>query len=49
MLHIKDTGKSIEHHASKYSALIHILDPWVGQNIFSDGGHVANQTNGKDV
>ena len=37
---------SIEHHASTYSDLTHILDPWgwvKGRNIFSESSHVAYQ------
>ena len=43
---------SIEHHVSKYSALLQALGHWVGskgQNIYSGGGRVAYQIKGKKV
>ena len=46
-MHIKLMGMKLEHHASKYSALLHTLDPWMGSKgknfFFAEEGHIAFQ------
>ena len=50
MLRIKLKGLSIEHHASTYSVLTHILNLWFRlKGKKSECGHVAYQIKGKEV